>query len=158
MGSVTGDELLRLPVRVGGIELGRVVDILIHPTDARALGADVLCGDDRHRFLAFPAARLAKDALEVSSALVLLDLHEDSSYRLEARALSELRGRQLDGSSLRDVVLGPDWAIVELVLEGGEGPRRAPLDGLVLPSRGERRRATRPWPPRRGGRPRRRSR
>ena len=143
MGSVTGDELLRLPVRVGGIELGRVVDILIHPTDARALGADVLCGDDRHRFLAFPAARLAKDALEVSSALVLLDLHEDSSYRLEARALSELRGRQLDGSSLRDVVLGPEWTIVELVLEGAYGRRQVPLDGLRLPAwraRGRRRR------------------
>lgn len=134
-----GEELLRLPVRVRGIELGRVVDVLIHPTDQRALGADVLCGDDRHRFLAFPAATLGRGELEVSSPLVLLDLPDNSAYRLETLALSELRGLPVGGSALQDVVLAPDWAIVELVLTGSGGPRRVPLDGLVLPSRRERR-------------------
>jgi hypothetical protein len=154
---LTGEELLRLPVRVRGIQVGRVVDVLIHPTDSRALGADVLCGDDRHRFLAFPAARLGRSALEVSSALVLLDLQDDSSYRLEARALSELRGTPVDGgSSLQDVVFGPDWTIAELVLTGSEGPQRVPLDGRVLPPRGERPRVSRRQ--RRRRRPPRRSR
>ena len=144
MRALSGEELLRLPVRVAGIELGRVVDILIHPSEARAVGADVLCGDERHRFLAFAATRLADDALEVSSALVLLDLQEDSAYRLEARALSSLRGGSVDGGSLLDVVLGPEWTIVELVLEGAEGQRQVPLDGLPLPARrarGRRRRS-----------------
>src|SRR4029450_3896876 len=62
--------------------------------------------------------------------------------------LSKLRGTPVAGSSsLQDVVLGPDWAIVEVVLEESEGPRRVPLDGLVLPPRGESRRAS--WLPRR---------
>jgi PRC-barrel domain protein len=154
---LTGEELLRLPVRVRGIRVGRVVDVLIHPTDSRALGADVLCGDDRHRFLPFPAARLGSRELEVTSPLVLLDLQDDSSYRLEARSLSELRGTPVaGGSSLQDVVLGPDWEIVEIVLNGSEGPRRVPLDGIVLPPRHERRRL--PRPQRRRRRPRRPSR
>ena len=149
--------MLRLPVRVRGIRVGRVVDVLIHPTDPRALGADVLCGDNRHRFLPFPAARLTSRELEVTSPLVLLDLQDDSSYRLEARALSDLRGIPVAGrGSLQDVVLGPDWAIMEVVLNGSDGPRRAPLDGIVLPPRHERGRVSREQ--RRRRQPRRRSR
>ena len=49
MTGVSGDELLRLPVRVRGIQLGRVVDVLLDPTEARALGVDVLCGDVEDR-------------------------------------------------------------------------------------------------------------
>jgi hypothetical protein len=154
---LTGDELLRLPVKVRGIKVGRVVDVLLHPTEPRALGADVLCGDDRHRFLPFPAARVEGEAFELTSPLVLLDLRDDSFYRLEARALSELRGIPLDGGSpLQDVIVGPGWAIEELVLGGPEGPRRVALDGVVLPPHGARRR--RLSRPRRRGRLRRRSR
>ena len=130
---------MRLPVKVRGIQVGRLVDVLLHPTEPRALGADILCGDDRHRYLPFPAARVERGAFELTSPLVLLDLRSDSFYRLEARALSELRGVPLAGGSpLQDVVLGPDWAIVELVLGERDGSRRVPLDGVVLPPRGER--------------------
>jgi hypothetical protein len=129
----TGDELLRLPIRLRGIQLGRAVDVLLHPTRAQALGVDVLCGDDTHRFLPFSAASLGDKALEVESPFVLLDLPLDSFYRVEARSLARLRRRPLsDGSLLQDVVLGPEWAVEALVLDGG---RRVPLDGLVLPSR-----------------------
>jgi len=121
---------------VHGIELGRPVDVLLHPTQPQALGVDVLCGDGRHRFLPLSAATAGADELAASSPLVLLDLRDDSFYRLEARALSELRGAPVEGSSsLLDVVLGPGWAIVELVLEDGERARRVPLDGIVLPQR-----------------------
>lgn len=158
MKRVTGEELLRLPVRVQGIRFGRTVDVLLHPTDPRALGIDVLCRDDRHRFLPLAAATVGPQGVEVSSALVLLDLGDDSIYRLEARALSDLRGMPIAGrASLQDVVLGPDWAIVELVLDDAEGSRRVPLDGLALPPRGERRRRA-PWLPRRKRGSRRRSR
>ena len=129
----TGDELLRLPVRLRGIQLGRAVDVLLHPTRPQALGVDVLCGDETHRFLPFSAASLGKEALEVESPFVLLDLPRDSFYRVEARPLSRLRRRPLsDGSVLQDVVLGPEWAVEALVLDGG---RRVPLDGLLLPAR-----------------------
>lgn len=141
MSPLTGDELLRLPVKVRGIQVGRVVDVLLHPTEPRALGADVLCGDDRHRYLPFLAARVERGAFELTSPLVLLDLRSDSFYRVEARALSELRGAPLAGGSpLQDIVLDRDWGIVELVLGERDGPRRVPLDGLVLPPRGQRRR------------------
>jgi hypothetical protein len=56
------------------------------------------------------------------------------------------------GRSLEDVVLGRDWAIVELVLDG----ELVPLDGIVLPARPEPRRAR--WLQRRRRRGRRRSR
>jgi hypothetical protein len=151
---LTGDELLRRPVRVRGIQLGRPVDVLLHPTEPQALGLDVLCGDDQHRFLPLSAARVGADHVEAASPLVLLDLKEGSFYRDEARSLNELRGTPVAGrSSLQDIVLGPDWAIAELVLDGRDGRRRVELDGLVLPPRSARRRAA--WLPRRGRRKRR---
>jgi hypothetical protein len=130
----TGDELLRLPVRLRGIHLGRPVDLLMHPTEPRALGLDVLCGDETHRFLPFSAATVGDKAFEVESPFVLLDLPQGSFYRVEARSLSALRGTPVgdNGSVLHDVVLGPGWAVEELVLDGA---RRVPLDGLLLPAR-----------------------
>jgi hypothetical protein len=131
MRGLTGEELLRRPVRLRGIELGRPVDVLLHPSEPQALGLDVLCGDERNRFLPLSAAELRNDHVEAASPLVLLDLRADSFYRREARPLNGLRGTAVDGERrLQDVVLGPDWRIVELVLEDGE---RVPLDGLVLP-------------------------
>jgi hypothetical protein len=117
-----------------GIHLGRAVDLFLHPTAPQALGLDVLCGDETHRFLPFSAATLGNEAFEVGSPFVLLDLPPGSFYRVQARALSTLRGTPVgdDGSLLRDVVLGPGWAVEELVLDGA---RRVPLDGLLLPAR-----------------------
>jgi len=125
---------LRRPVRVHGIQLGQAVDVLLHPREPQALGLDVLCGDENHRFLPFSAATVRVDHVEAASPLVLLDLRDDSFYRLQARALKELRGSAVGrGATLADVVLGPDWSIVELVLREPNGVRRAPLDGTVLP-------------------------
>jgi hypothetical protein len=148
---MTGDELLQRPVRVKGIQLGQPVDLLLHPDEPQVLGLDVLCGDDRHRFLPLSAAAVSEKYVEASSALVLLDLRPESFYRREARSLNDLRGTPLaDRSSLQDVVLAPDWSISELVLEHDE---RVPLDGVDLPPRRERRRAR--WLPRRRRRKRR---
>jgi hypothetical protein len=130
---LTGDELLRRPVRLRGIQLGRAVDVLLHPQEPQALGLVVLCGDERHRFLPLSAAEVREDHVEAASPLVLLDLHDDSFYRREARPLSALRGRAVGGGpALEDVVLDPGWRIVELVLEGG---KQIPLDGIALPAR-----------------------
>jgi hypothetical protein len=144
-----GDDLLRRPVRVRGTQVGHAVDLLLHPTEPRALGLDVLCRDDRHRFLPLSAATLHEDRIEAASPLVLLDLLEDGFYRREARALAELRGTPVaGGQTLQDVVLGSAWAIEELVLDG----ERVPLNGIVLPPRSERRRARFFRRPRRHGR------
>jgi hypothetical protein len=118
------------------MQVGHAVDLLLHPTQPQALGLDVLCGDDRHRFLPLSAATLHEDRIEAASPLVLLDLREDGFYRREARALAELRGAPLAGGRrLQDVVLGRSWSIEELVLDG----EQVPLNGVVLPPRSERR-------------------
>ena len=52
MGSRSATELLQLPVQLHGIRLGRPVDLLFDPTEWRALGFVVLCGDESRRFLA----------------------------------------------------------------------------------------------------------
>ena len=132
MRGLTGDELLRRPVRLRGIQLGRAVDVLLHPQEPQALGLVVLCGDERHRFLPLSAAEVLEDHVEAASPLVLLDLHDDSFYRREARPLSALRGTAVGEGALEDVVLDRAWRIVELVLEDGE---QVPLDGIVLPAR-----------------------
>jgi hypothetical protein len=108
----TGDELLRLPVGLRGIQLGRSVDLLLHPTEAQGLGVDVLCGDETHRFLPFSAASLGDETLEVQSPFVLLDLPPDSFYRIEARSLSGLpRWPRPDASVLQDRLRGPTRAL-----------------------------------------------
>jgi hypothetical protein len=148
---ITGDELLRRPVRVHGIQLGQPVDLLLHPDEPQALGLDVLCGDDRHRFLPFSAAQVTDGEIEAASPLVLLDLREGSFYRREARSLNQLRGTPVhDRASLQDVVLDARWAISEVVLDGDD---RIPLEAVELPPRTERRRAR--WLPHRRRRKRR---
>ena len=133
MRGLTGDELLRRPVQLRGIQLGRPVDLLLHPQEPQALGLDVLCGDERHRFLPLSAVEVREGHVEASSPLVLLDLRDDSFYRREARSLGAMRGRAVEGGTvLEDVVLDGGWRIVELVLEDGE---RVPLDGTELPGR-----------------------
>jgi hypothetical protein len=144
MEPLTGDEVLRLPVLVRGIAVGRPVDLILHPSEPRALGLVVLCGDERHRFLPLAVASVTEDALEVGSPLVLLDVPPRSFYRTEGRALSELRGARVagDGRTLSDVVLGGEWTIQELVLDSGGSRTRIPLDGNELPSRRRVRRRT----------------
>jgi hypothetical protein len=99
------EELLELPVRVRGIELGRPVDLLIHREERRALGFEVLCGDLAHRFLPFVVATVTDDAIEIESPFVLLDFAQVDFYRDQATTLRELNG---DGS---DLVVGEDGTI-----------------------------------------------
>jgi hypothetical protein len=98
-------ELLELPVRVRGIELGRPVDLLIHPQEGRALGFDVLCGDQAHRFLPFVVAAVQEDAIEIDSPFLLLDFGQVDFYREQATTLRDLNG---DGA---DIVVREDGTI-----------------------------------------------
>jgi len=116
MGSRSAIELLQLPVRLHGIRLGRPVDLLLDPAEWRALGIVVLCGDGSSRFLVFAAADLLEAAIDVSSALLLLE--DVEFYRDRSRSL-----RGLLGDELRDLLVRPDGSVEALVVE---------RDGAVL--------------------------
>ena len=110
MRSRPATELLRLPVRLRGIRLGRPIDLLLDPVEWRALGFVVHCGDESSRFLVFAAADLLEDAIDVSSVLLLLE--DVGFYRDRSRSL-----RALLGDELRDLLVGPDGSIEALVVE-----------------------------------------
>jgi hypothetical protein len=93
MGSRSAIELLQLPVRLNGIRLGQPVDLLLDPVEWRALGLVVRCGDEGNRFLVLAAADIREDAIEVPSALLLLE--DVEFYRARSRSLREILGGEL---------------------------------------------------------------
>lgn len=122
---LSGDELLGLPVRLHGIELGRAVDVLLDRYGLRAVGLDVRCGDEVHRFLPLLTAAIDEEALTIHSPLVLLEEDELRFYRARAFALSSLRGQPVtrrgrDLGKLRDIVLGRSGELLAVLLDGGE--------------------------------------
>ena len=126
MGSRSATELLQLPVQLHGIRLGRPVDLLFDPIEWRALGFVVLCGDESRRFLVFAAAEVQDEAIDLVSALVLLE--DVDFYRERSRSLRDLLGRVVarewrELGELRDLLLAPDGRVDALVVEQ-EGDRR----------------------------------
>lgn len=120
----SGDEVLALPVRLHGVELGRPVDLLLDRGALRAVGLDVLCGDEEHRFLPLPTAAIGDHALTIHSPLVLLEEDELDFYRSRAFGLSLLRGRRVssrgkEAGRLRDLVFAPDGELRAVILEPG---------------------------------------
>jgi hypothetical protein len=127
---LSGNEVLALPLRLHGIELGRPVDVLVDRETLRVVGLDVLCGDEEHRFLALPTAAVADDGLTIHSPLVLLEEDELGFYRARAFSLKSLRGKPVmrkgtNVGALRDVVFAADGALVAVELQSGE---RIPYD------------------------------
>ena len=136
MRGVSADQLLGLPIRLHGIQLGRAIDVIVDTTTWRVLGFDALCGDDVHRFLPLAAVRLFADGLAVGSALMLLEDVELAFYRKRGSTLRSLRGRSVkvgtrDVGALRGLVLGDDGAVAQLVVSSPEGERRIPVDDRV---------------------------
>lgn len=130
MRGLSGDELLKLPVRLHGIELGRPVDIVVDTEARRAVGLELVCGDRAHRFLPLGAATLTSDEIALDSALAVLD--DGAFYRERAHALSELRGsvvsrRGEEAGRLDDVVVGQEGELIALVLDGARVPFAAEL-------------------------------
>ena len=138
MGGRPAEEVLRLPVRLHGIQLGRPTDLILDLRADRALGLDVLCGDEVHRFLPLAAARVSDEEITVTSALTLLDEAELAFYREHASTLGELRGVELTqhgrpAGRLRDVVLGEAGALAAVLVEtDGSVERIEAVDGLGL--------------------------
>jgi hypothetical protein len=123
MSELTGAELLALPVRLHGVQLGRPVDLLLDRNTLRTVGLDVLCGDEVHRFLPLPTASVSDDEIAILSPLVLLEQDELHFYRSKTFALSTLRGRTVerkgrDLGALGDVVVDPMGELVAVVVAG----------------------------------------
>jgi hypothetical protein len=121
MEAIRGDELLELPVRLHGIQLGRPSDLLLDREELKVLGVDVVCGDEVHRFLPLPTASIESGEFAISSPLVLLEEDELAFYRARAFALRSLRGRQVERRSaavgtLTDIVVRADGTVRELVV------------------------------------------
>jgi hypothetical protein len=104
MGSRSAIELLQLPVRLNGIRLGQPVDLLLDPVEWRALGLVVRCGDEGSRFLVLAAADIREDAIEVPSALLLLE--DVEFYRARSRSLREILGGELS-----DLLVASDGSV-----------------------------------------------
>jgi hypothetical protein len=123
MRELTGAELLALPVRLHGIQLGRPVDLLLDRETLRTVGLDVLCGDEVHRFLPLPTASVSDDEIAILSPLVLLEEDELHFYRSKTFALSTLRGRSVqrksrDLGALGDIVVDATGELVAVVVAG----------------------------------------
>ena len=137
MGSVSSANVLALPVRLHGVDLGRSVDLIVALDARRVLGFEVRCGDDTHRFLPLAAARVHHGEIATGSSLTLLD--ELAFYRARGRGLGALRGARVANAGgavgkLRDVVFDRDGAIRELVVvtPAGEERLRPGADVRVL--------------------------
>ena len=132
MGERAGDELLALPVRLHGIQLGRPVDLLLDRDAHRIVGLDVLCGDEVHRFLPLPTAAVGREQIRILSPLVLLEQRELDFYRSRTLALSRLRDRVVERNGqqlgqLRDVVVAEDGRVVAAIVDHKRIPFEAGL-------------------------------
>jgi len=89
MGGRAASELLSLPVRLHGIQLGTPVEALLDARVDRLLGFAVLSGDGACRFLPFTVARVQADEIALESALTLIDERDIGYYRRRSRRLAE---------------------------------------------------------------------
>ena len=84
-------ELLNRRVLTSGIELGRVVDVILDETRDREIGLDVRCKDGVHRFLPIATADVGEEDVIIESPLVLLQTDQLDFYRARGHALRSSR-------------------------------------------------------------------
>ena len=141
MRPLSADDVLRLPVRHNGIDLGRSLDLAIDLDAGRVLGLEVRCRDDAHRFLPLPAARLTSDEVDVESPLTLLD--DLAFYRRRGSSYRELRGGTVEQAgravgTLKDVELGLEGAFTLVVTTPTGDVRLAGAAGVRIRPAGPR--------------------
>ena len=83
-------ELLQRIVRLHGVQVGHVIDVILDSSVGKPMGMEVRCEDGRHRFLPMAAASPVGDEVVIDSPFALLDTDELEFYR--ARGIN-LRGR-----------------------------------------------------------------
>lgn len=86
------EKLLQRPVRLHGVRIGHVVDVILDANAERPLGLEVRCLDGRHRFLPMAASSSSGDEVVIDSPFALLDTEELEFYR--ARGVTLRRGRE----------------------------------------------------------------
>jgi sporulation protein YlmC with PRC-barrel domain len=136
MGGEHVTDLLRASVKMRGIQLGRVTDVIFDRELQRAIGLEVHCGDEGRRFLPYATARLDDDVIELDSPFVLLDESELAFYKERATTFTSLAHRFVavrgEGAGpLEDVVLAPNGSIDAVVVTTGSGARRIAYDDRV---------------------------
>lgn len=136
MSPTRASDLLSLPVRLHGIQLGRPVDLLLDRNELRAVGFDVRCGDDIHRFLPLPTALVKDDEICIRSPLVMLEEDELAFYRARSLGLAGLRGTVVERSgrplgSLVDIVVSTDGSVDEIVVDAGGTEAQIPCDETI---------------------------
>ena len=114
MSGVPASALLRLPVRLRGIDVGHPVDLIVDPVQKRVLGFDVLCRDESHRFLPLTAAAIGEGEISVDSPLTLLAEEQLDFYRKRASWLRELvpglEDAWVDADGTLELVISDDAA------------------------------------------------
>jgi sporulation protein YlmC with PRC-barrel domain len=130
---LSAEELLQFPVRLDSIDVGRAVDLIVDPVQKRALGLDVLCRDDVHRFLPLAAAEVRESEIRLTSPFALVDDDGFEFYRGRASSLRQLKGMQVarqgrDLGSIRDVVISPSGEIEAFVVAAGEDEVTVPVE------------------------------
>jgi hypothetical protein len=136
MASLPAEQLLRFPVRLDGMDVGRAVDLIIDPDHRRAVGFDVLCRDDVHRFLPLAAAEVQGEEIRLGSAFALLDGAGFEFYRDRTSSLRALKGKQVaragkELGALRDVVVSAEGAIEAFVVRSADGTRDVPVEPTI---------------------------
>jgi hypothetical protein len=102
---LTAREFLGVRVRLRGIGLGRIDDVLLDPARTRVLGFDVHCGDGASRFLPWSAVTEFGAELALGSPLPLLE--DVAFYRRRARSFRAL--------GIVDLVVADDGSVVSTV-------------------------------------------
>lgn len=133
---VRADSLLAMPVRLHGIALGRPADLLLDRNELRAVGFDVACGDEIHRFLPFATAAIADGGIMIRSPLVLLEEDELAFYRARTFGLATLRGHPVERSGkpvgrLVDVVVSGDGTLSGVVVAADGTETQLPFDASI---------------------------
>lgn len=125
MARATAGGLLGVPVRVHGIQLGHVADLVLDVERRRVLGLEIACGDDERRFLPFSVASFDEGVVRLTSPLVLLNESELSFYTTRGSTFRALRGTtatrgRVTVGRLDELVLADDGSIARLVVDGEE--------------------------------------
>jgi hypothetical protein len=86
------EKLLERIVRLHGVEVGVVVDVILDSEREEPIGLEVRCKDGRHRFLALASAAPIDGELAINSPFALLDGDELEFYRRRGATLRQRGG------------------------------------------------------------------